>query len=198
MQMIPPGARHILDVGCGVGNLGAAIKKKIDPSIEVIGIELNAEAAEKAGKNLDRVFTGNVEAIELPFEKGYFDCIVYGDVLEHLLYPWKLLKKHRLLLKPGGYVVASIPNVAHYRIIKGLRRREWNYQEAGILDETHLRFFTIKTIRKMFQDAGFKIMAVDYAICGSKVKKAINRIFKNCIIDSIAEQYLIAAQKVEE
>ena len=197
IQLIPQGARRVLDVGCGIGNLGAAIKAKRGPSVEVVGVELDIDAAEKARKVLDKVIAGNIETIDLPFEQKYFDCIVYGDVLEHLMDPWALLKRHKAFLKPKGYVLASIPNIAHYRIIKMLKKHEWNYQEAGILDECHIRFFTIKSIKRMFEDAGFNIRAVDYIICGSNVKKTINKIFKNCLIDSIAEEYLITAQKID-
>ncbi|MDD5136469.1 MAG: class I SAM-dependent methyltransferase, partial [Candidatus Omnitrophica bacterium] len=170
-------------------------KSQRGPSIEIAGIELDADAAQEAGKHLDKVITGDVETTELPFSQGYFDCIVYGDILEHLVDPWALLEKHKKYLKPKGYIVASIPNIAHYKTVKMLRRYEWNYEDAGILDRSHLRFFTIKSIRKMFADAGFDIIAVDHAIRASKMKKRINKVFKNCLINSIAEQYLVIAQK---
>ena len=195
--LVPAGARRILDVGCGIGNLGAALKRQRGASLEIVGIEVNAVSAEKAKGNIDKVIAGNAETADLPFERGYFDCIIYGDVLEHLMDPWALLKRHKAFLKPKGYVLASIPNIAHYRIIKMLKKHEWNYQEAGILDECHIRFFTIKSIKRMFEDAGFNIRAVDYIICGSNVKKTINKIFKNCLIDSIAEEYIITAQKID-
>ncbi len=194
--LIPANARHILDVGCGTGNLGAAIKNSRGGSIEVVGIEINSEAASKAKAKLDRVIEGNVETAALPFSNGYFDAIIYGDVLEHLIDPWGTLKKHREFLKDDGLVIASIPNVAHYRVIKMLKRREWRYQDAGILDSTHIRFFTIKSISRMFSEAGFMIESVSHNICGSKIKKKLNQIFKNCLIDSLAEQYIIAARKI--
>lgn len=194
--LIPEDAVCILDVGCGTGNLGAAIKRARDSHIEVVGIEINQEAAEKARGKLDKVITGNVETLSLPFPRGYFDVLVYGDVLEHMVDPWGILKRHGELLKAEGLVIASIPNVAHYRVIKMLKKKEWRYQDAGILDSTHIRFFTIKSIKRMFDDAGFRIECVSHNICGSKVKKKINQIFKNCLIDSLAEQYIITARKI--
>jgi len=194
--LIPADARRILDVGCGTGNLGAAIKGSRGGSIEVVGIEIDPDAASKAKGKLDKVIEGNVETSGLPFPGGYFDVIIYGDVLEHLIDPWGTLKKHREFLKSKGLVIASIPNVAHYRVIKMLKKKEWRYQDAGILDSTHIRFFTIKSISRMFVEAGFRIESVSHNICGSKIKKKLNQIFKNCLIDSLAEQYIIAARKV--
>jgi len=193
--LIPADARRILDVGCGTGNLGAAIKGSRGGSIEVVGIEIDPDAASKAKGKLDKVIEGNVETSGLPFPGGYFDVIIYGDVLEHLIDPWGTLKKHREFLKSKGLVIASIPNVAHYRVIKMLKKKEWRYQDAGILDSTHIRFFTIKSISRMFVEAGFSIESVSHNICGSKIKKKLNQIFKNCLIDSLAEQYIIAARK---
>lgn len=195
IRLIPLGARRMLDVGCGSGNLGAIIKSERSASIEVVGIERDINAAEKANKVLDKVLIGDVEVIKLPFPQEYFDCIIYGDILEHLTDPWGILMKHKFFLKPEGYILASIPNVAHYEIMKMLKRKEWNYQQSGILDEDHLRFFTIKSIRKMFENAGLKITSVNHLLKTSKMQKKINKIFPHWFIDSITQQYLITAQK---
>lgn len=195
IKLIPDDAKHILDVGCGVGNLGAAIKDKRGRHIEVVGIEKEPIVEKKAKDNLDLIIIGDAENISLPFEKEYFDCIIYGDVLEHLINPWGLLARHCEYLKPKGLIIASIPNIAHYRIIKMLKKNEWNYKDAGVLDDTHLRFFTIKSVKKMFSDAHLEIIKVNYNISASKIKKFLNKIFFNFLIDHIAEQYLIVAQK---
>ncbi len=193
---IPDDARRVLDVGCSAGAMGAAIKKTKGPGVEVVGIELNPEVAGKAMESLDKVIIGDVEKISLPFEKGYFDCIIYGDSLEHLVDPWGVVARHVQCLKSGGWVIASIPNIAHYRIIKMLRRKEWSYARSGILDENHLRFFTINSIKEMFGRSGLEIRKVERIIGASKVKKALNRLFNNFFVDDITEQYLIAAVKV--
>ncbi|MFA5142847.1 MAG: class I SAM-dependent methyltransferase [Candidatus Omnitrophota bacterium] len=193
--LVPEGVSRVLDVGCGIGSFGAFLKSRRERPIEVVGIELDADAARQAEKNLDNVIVGDAGTIELPFDKGYFDCIIYGDILEHLADPWAVLAGHKEFLRPGGWIVASIPNIAHYKTRRMLRRGEWNYEDAGILDRSHLRFFTIKSIKQMFKDAGFKIIAIDHAIRASKFRRGINKIFKNCIIDSIAEQYLVTAQR---
>jgi len=195
IKFIPPDARHILDVGCGIGSLGQTLKSVKGRTVEVIGIECVSEIGEIASKTLDKVFIGDAEKINLPLSEGYFDCIIYGDVLEHLLDPWELLKKHRPMLKKGGYVIASIPNIAHYRIIKMLKKKEWNYGDSGILDKTHLRFFTIKSIERMFKDADLKVVKIENKIGGSNLKKFLNKMLSNLLLDQITEQYVIVAKK---
>lgn len=192
---VPDEARRILEVGCGTGETAGRIKELRGGHIEVAGIELDRDAGEKAKAKLDRVIVGNAEAIELPFEKGYFDCIIYGDVLEHLVDPWGTLTKHCVFLKKGGRVIASIPNIAHYRIVKMLRKKEWTYQDAGLLDRKHLRFFTRKSIREMCEGAGLEIMEMAPVIGASKAKRFLNTIFFNALIDDITEQYLVVARK---
>jgi ubiquinone/menaquinone biosynthesis C-methylase UbiE len=194
IKLMPPNPRHILDVGCGIGAMGRKIKSVMGNDVEVVGVERDPSAGKRASEALDRVFIGDIESIDLPLGAGYFDCIIYGDVLEHLLDPWSLLKKHRLLLKAGGCVIASIPNIAHYRIIKMLRRNEWNYSAAGILDKGHIRFFTIKSIREMFEDAGLEIVRIEHNIAGSRTKKVINLLLNNILLDRLTEQYIIVAR----
>jgi len=195
LEHIPKDARRVLDVGCGSGVFGDALKKERGPSVEVAGIEIDADAARKAASKLDKVIAGDVEKIALPFPKGYFDVIIYGDILEHLMDPWGLLKKYKDILKTGGHVIASIPNIAHYKILNGLRNKEWRYEKAGLLDETHLRFFTINSIKRMFTEAGYRIVSISNIVRASKTRKRLNKLLLNRIIDSITEQYIVVAQK---
>lgn len=156
LSLIPAGVRRVLDVGCAAGRLGAALKAR--GSTEVIGIEVVPEVAERARARLDQVFVGDAEKLDLPFPAGYFDCIVYGDVLEHLRDPWEVLKRHLRYLSADGSVVASIPNVNHFSVVAALLGGAWPYQPAGILDRTHLRFFTLSEIVSMFESAGLMIV----------------------------------------
>jgi 2-polyprenyl-3-methyl-5-hydroxy-6-metoxy-1,4-benzoquinol methylase len=195
IEHIPASPKHVLDVGCGIGNVGRAIKKTMGSGVEVIGVEIFAGAAEKAMKDLDRVIVGDVEKVGIGVGKGYFDAIIYGDILEHLLDPWGLLKRHSEILRPGGRAIASVPNIAHYRTIKMLRRKEWKYEKSGIMDVCHLRFFTIKSIRRMFEDAGFGLVKAGHIISASKSKKILNKVLRGLLTDYITEQYIIVAEK---
>lgn len=154
--LIPMEARRILDIGCGEGILGARLLRK--GLEEVVGVEVDPSVAKRAEKNLSRVICGDIEDIDLPFEDGYFDCIVLADVLEHLKDPLSVLIKIRDLLKDSGLLVISIPNVRHYGVINMLVEGRWRYEECGILDRRHLRFFTFKEIEELLRGAGFEIV----------------------------------------
>jgi spore maturation protein CgeB/ubiquinone/menaquinone biosynthesis C-methylase UbiE/thioredoxin-like negative regulator of GroEL len=159
IPLIPSDAKCILEVGCAAGMTGRELKKR--SGAFVAGIELNAQAAEAAKKVLDDVLQGSIETIDLPYSDGSFDCILFADVLEHLVDPLSALLKVRRLLKKGGTVVASIPNVQFHGVIHQLIEGNWTYEKEGILDETHLRFFTYKEIVKLFSKAGYSIQAVE-------------------------------------
>lgn len=190
IALIPIEAKRILDVGCGFGLMGRSIKEK-RKFVEVSGIEAEPNAIEIAKTNLDAVIAGDVESVKLPFENGYFDCIIYGEILEHLKDPWQTLKEHGKYLKKGGLCIASMPNISHYSIIKGLLKDEWDYKDSGILDKTHLRFFTIDGIRKMFRDAGYAILDEKRYIRASRVKKFLGKILGKSVLHLLTEQYTI-------
>lgn len=143
----------VLEVGCACGGTLLEIKNKYK-NATTFGIELNQNAA-KVASSCAQVISANIEEVELEFPEGYFDYIIFADVLEHLQNPWKALQTIRKHLKLGGKILASIPNVMHYSVIRNLLAGSWTYEDAGILDKTHLRFFTLKEIDKMFSGAGY-------------------------------------------
>lgn len=156
--LVPVEAMRILDVGCGEGILG---KRLLDRgAAEVVGIEVDPAAGERAKENLSLVLQGDAEFLELPFEEGYFDCIICADVLEHLKEPLITLRRFNRYLADSGTIIASIPNVRYYGVINMLVEGEWKYQDYGILDKTHLRFFTRKDIDALFKEAGFEITGI--------------------------------------
>jgi tRNA A58 N-methylase Trm61 len=145
LRLIPADAQVVVEVDCGAGALGAAYKR-INPAVLYTGLELNPEAAQVARRRLDRVAVGDagLTSIEtLGLTSGSVDCLVYDDVLKHLKDPWSLLREHRAFLSERGLVLACIPNIQHWTILTALLRGQWNYQEEGLLDRTHLRFFTL-------------------------------------------------------
>jgi SAM-dependent methyltransferase len=154
LRAVPPDALRILEVGCGKGRLGAALKA-LDPRRQVYGREQHPTAAAAAATHLDRVFALDAEAAEPPLRPGSLDCVLYGDVLEHLRDPEAVLRRHRRLLHPGGVALASVPNVGHHSVVADLLRGEFQYADAGLLDATHLRFFTGAALVKLFLDAGY-------------------------------------------
>jgi SAM-dependent methyltransferase len=151
---IPVGTRRVLDVGCAQGQVGAALKAA-GRAREVVGLELSPQAAAEARQHLDDVVEGDIEAAQVPYPDGYFDLLLYADVLEHLKNPWDLVARQRRLLRQGGRVVVSLPNIGHYSTLLMLLRQQWRYQELGIMDYTHLRFFTRPGVLDLLRRAGY-------------------------------------------
>jgi len=158
LPAIPLRARRVLDVGCGAGALGKLLKEERGVE-EVCGVEFIEEAYERAGKVLDRVLLGNIEEMALPWDDGHFDCIICADVLEHLTDPSAVLAKLSRVLAPQGIIVISIPNARFFDVIRMLSYGSWTYCEQGIMDATHLRFFTRTDLRTMIENGGME--AVD-------------------------------------
>ncbi|NUO20071.1 glycosyltransferase [bacterium] len=158
-ELVPVTAREVLDVGCGNGATGKLINQLT--GARVSGIEIHPEVANVARQVLADVHVLDVEADTLPFAPRQFDCILCGDVLEHLIDPWKALKKLMVHLKPAGCIIASLPNVRNLGVIGKLLEGSWNYQEYGILDSTHLRFFARKDMERLFATAGLRAELVE-------------------------------------
>ncbi len=158
VAQVPVGARRVLDVGCAAGRLGASIKYR-QPAI-VCGIELEPSAARHAEQVLDEVCSQDLDAGALDAIDGPFDAIVAADVLEHLKDPWRVLAELSDKLRPGGVLVASLPNIANLGVLAALVSGRFDYQDAGILDRTHLRFFTKATAGEMLRSAGLEVESV--------------------------------------
>ena len=161
-QMINPNSKRILDVGCGKGRLGAVLKSKLNA--EVWGVEYVGDIASLAAEQLDNVISGPIEDAIVQLPDKYFDTIIFADVLEHLVDPYTVLSKIKSKLSANGEIVASIPNVRHWSVVKNLLEGEWEYREFGIMDNTHLRFFTRKSLFNMFEKNGYKILSILYVV----------------------------------
>jgi SAM-dependent methyltransferase len=157
--LVPPRCRRVLEVGCGCGELGRLLRGR---GHHVTGIELVPEAAEHARRWLDCVVTADVEQDGFPFPPASFDALVFADVLEHLVDPWRVLRQAVDVLAEGGVVVASIPNVQNIDVLRRLLCGRWDYRERGILDIGHLRFFTLHSIHTLFAQADLEIVHIGH------------------------------------
>lgn len=159
LQLIPEGS-VVLDVGCSSGNFGAELAKR--KSCKVNGIEIDPGDAKKAVKKLGKVWVLDIERDSLDEVTGKYDVIYFGDVIEHLVSPVNALHKIKPLLNPGGRVVFSIPNMAHTAIRLQMLKGDFEYTETGLLDKTHLHFYNLGEIEKVFEEAGYKILKLDF------------------------------------
>ena len=160
LEKIPLSARTVLDVGCAQGALGAAYLRR-NPNVRMLGIDSDEEAVTHAAQRLTEAVCSDVEIQPMPFNvpEG-IDCIVYGDVLEHLREPWTVLAAHVDYLAPDGTVLICMPNVEHWRFALALLNGTFDYEEQGLFDRTHLRWFTPRTMGKILTDAGLQLADV--------------------------------------
>jgi SAM-dependent methyltransferase len=146
----------VLEVGCAAGDTAAALVAR---GCTVSGVDIDESAAEAARPVLDELVIANIDQNPLSehFKAETFDAILFGDVLEHLLDPWGALRDAATLLRPEGRVVVSIPNVAHAAVRLALLQGRWDYTDKGLLDRTHLRFFTLDTVCDLLESSGLVI-----------------------------------------
>lgn len=156
MPFLPEKFDRLLDVGCGEGIFGEAVAKR-HPGCEVWGLEPVEAVARKAALRTQHLVNAPFEeASELPSQ--YFDVVTMNDVLEHMTWPEVALTAARRVLKPDGTLVLSLPNVQYLPHVMNLVvRNDWEYQDYGILDRTHFRFYTTKSAVKLLQDNGFRV-----------------------------------------
>jgi 2-polyprenyl-3-methyl-5-hydroxy-6-metoxy-1,4-benzoquinol methylase len=165
--LVPQDAARIVDFGCGRGALGAHLKER--QGSEVIGVELFEDAAAVAAERLDHVVVADLDTVdELPAEEGSLDAAVFGDVLEHLRDPHRLLRVARRYLKPEGRIVCSIPNVKHFTVLVPLLVNDrFEYTDAGLLDRTHVHLFTLEEIDLMLRETGFEAVSLGATSVGA-------------------------------
>lgn len=151
----------VLDVGCGSGALGAALKR-VNPAAEVHGWDLSPQAGERARQRLDAFHCVDLDAGPLPELSRPYQLVILGDVLEHLKRPDLLLVSLKRYLAPGGKLIVSVPNIANFGIRWRLLLGRFDYTETGIMDRTHLRFFTCRTIDELAERAGYRVVGRGY------------------------------------
>jgi 2-polyprenyl-3-methyl-5-hydroxy-6-metoxy-1,4-benzoquinol methylase len=152
---------RVLDVGCSSGYLARPLAERGNT---VVGLELDPEAARGAEEFCELVLVGDVETMDLPLEPGSFDVVLGGDVIEHLRDPAATLARLRPLLRPGGRVVLSTPNVANWAIRLSLLSGRWRYTDRGILDRSHTHLFTRATLAETLEQAGYRVERIDFSV----------------------------------
>lgn len=157
---IPKTARKILDAGCGAGVFAVQLKQKLNA--EVWGIEMDGKAASLAKDKIDKILVGDIYNLLSGLPDTYFDCVIFNDLLEHLADPFTVLTKIKDKLTKDGVIVCSIPNIRYFKILKELLlKKQWKYQDSGILDKSHLRFFTQESIKEMFEVLGYEVLRLE-------------------------------------
>jgi 2-polyprenyl-3-methyl-5-hydroxy-6-metoxy-1,4-benzoquinol methylase len=199
IDLIPRGPHKILDIGCGAGRTVTKLRE-LGKAREILGIEIN-ENATHWPHGLDKLYIGDVETMEVPYSEKRFDYILFGDVLEHLIDPGNVLSTYASLLKDDGYIIASVPNVKFLDILLRLVfLDEFRYDDCGILDRSHLRFFTKSEAIKMFEGANLEVVDVIHIPYRQDVKRARDHLFhlvRRLLSRSSfsAVQYIIKAKK---
>lgn len=154
-----PADKVVLDVGCADGYIAAHLREL---DCRVFGIELDEERARRAEEFCEEVVVGPAESVPLSFSPGQFDVILYADVLEHTPDPLAVLRRLDPYLQEDGKIIITLPNVAHFSVRFPLLMGHFSYTDAGILDRTHLRFFTYRTAVELIREAGYAVEEVRY------------------------------------
>lgn len=165
----------ILEIGCGTGATGALALSE-GRCGRYTGIELFETAAEEAREVLSEVVTGNVEAMEFKWLPASFDALILSEVLEHLVEPRRVLKDLAPFVRPGGQVLASSPNISHWRVIRELLMGRFEMADQGVFDRTHLRWFTPSTFASMFEEVGFRVDEIGPVTAFSQRTELISRL----------------------
>jgi 2-polyprenyl-3-methyl-5-hydroxy-6-metoxy-1,4-benzoquinol methylase len=201
LSLIPYSAKKTLEIGCAQGNFSSQLVKE---GVETWGVEPDIDSAKMAGKKLYKVLEGTLDATINELPDNYFDVIILNDVLEHLLYPWDDLKKLKLKLASDGVIISSIPNVRYTKnLFNLLVRKDWEYKESGILDSTHFRFFTRKSIRSLYHKSGYSVQSIKGINCTKSVlffpiALLLNILLLGTQLDIFYMQFATVARKVKE
>jgi 2-polyprenyl-3-methyl-5-hydroxy-6-metoxy-1,4-benzoquinol methylase len=195
LELMDPRGLRILDAGCAGGGNGAMMKRH--GASEVVGIELSPEAADRARTRLDRVVVGDVSKVDVgELAAEPFDALLLIDVLEHLVDPGAALQGLLQTLKPGGLVLASIPNVAHVWVIANLLAGRWPQKDSGIFDRTHVRFFARRDMVRLLDGAGLEVLDVRPYFTRYRTLRTASLVLSLYIFRNyFARQFLLLARK---
>jgi 2-polyprenyl-3-methyl-5-hydroxy-6-metoxy-1,4-benzoquinol methylase len=185
---------HILEIGCGDGATGAAAFAA-GKAGHYLGIELMPDVAEQARGRLSEVITADIEKLDLsPFHEK-FDALIISEVIEHLIDPWDTVARLLACIKPGGEIIASSPNVAHQKLIRDLIAGRFEYVSEGVMDRTHLRWFTPRSYRALFEGAGCMDVRVMPIRRPSLMPRLFNRLTRDRYAHLSMTQIMVHARK---
>lgn len=160
LPFVPRSATRVLDVGCGAGGFGRTLLAD-RPTVELWGVEADPAAALLASAHYRQVLTGPFPEAAADLPQGYFDLVCFNDVLEHMVAPERAVQAALHHLAPRGTLFASIPNIRHFSVLWPLLTRgRWDYADDGLLDRTHVRFFTKSTMVELLENAGWHVLDV--------------------------------------
>jgi hypothetical protein len=174
LALVPNNVSRIVEVGCSSGALCREYKN-VNPNCRYVGLEIDPAYADVARRHCDIVVAGNIERMsDSEFERlTPCDCWIFGDVLEHLYDPWAVLRRIRACSAIGANVVACIPNAQHWSVQLRLNSGDFRYEDAGLLDRTHIRWFTRSAIGEMFDSTGFQIAESGVRVLDEQYRDAI-------------------------
>jgi SAM-dependent methyltransferase len=177
LQFLPEGLTRLIDFGCAEGRFGEAVKAR-HPGCETWGVEVVPEAAAEAKTRNDVVHCLSLDSgDELP--SAHFDVVTMNDVMEHLCWPEPALALAKRILRPGGRLVLSLPNVGYYLNVRELViKNDWQYKDWGILDRTHFRFYTTKSAEALLRENGFDVLQIQGIPSSTKMKVHYKALFK--------------------
>ena len=192
VPLLPKHTARVLEIGCGTGNTLAYLKAN-GYCDWTCGVEMFPDAVEEAATKVDLVHLCNIEDALLPIEAGSIDLILCLDVLEHCVNPQKIIAYLHTLLTPEGTIIASIPNVRHYSVVFPLVfKNRWDYEEVGILDHTHLRFFVKNTAISLMESSGLKLdSCIISNFYASRMNKILIMISFGIISSFLTKNYLV-------
>lgn len=187
----------MLEIGAASGD-NSIYAKKNGYAENIYGIELfNMDSSNQQNELFDEFIIGNIEDLDLTFENEKFDVILAGDVLEHLVDPYIIVEKLNKYLKPNGVLISSIPNIRYFRVLNNIViKGDFKYTEKGILDKTHLRFFTKKNILDLFNMNKYKVEKIESNLKYLNNKSALlNKITFELLEEFLTKQYFIVCKK---
>jgi len=196
--LLPDNPSKVLEIGCGAGNTLVWLKN-LKHCTWIAGVEISPEAVEVARERLDAVYPVNIEQNSIPIQESTLDLILCLDVLEHMIDPWEVVRRLHKLLKPGGALIVSIPNVRNKEVLFPLLfKGTWEYTDAGFLDKTHLRFFVRDTAIQLVESSGLKVdRTISTGLGRSRKSQIMNALLPSLITTLFEKQYLIRGVRVD-